>query len=562
MKLFKIVETKFDSFDLTVRSYLSKVFGNLGLQYSHSQIFGIIFDGIKGIMQNVMFYIEDALTEQNIKTATRRDSIFSLAKLSGFDPEYGHAASGVVIAKLHINNGINKNVSNLYISNHTVLLNKNTGISYSIVLPTNNYMFSVNNPLVECEFKIVQGLFEKTSYVAKGNSLEAIHISTKQLFDQNYIDVYVDGIKWERAYNFYDMTENSETYVYSVGYDNKFDIVFGNGIYGKQLKEGQLVQIEYLKHQGILGNMDVNDLYSLTFAEHAYDNFGNNVDANDYIDLSIEHSISGGSDADDIEFVRNMIGKNSKSLVYGDIDSIKVFLKRFSFVGYTNACVGIQNNIIYIIALQNFQNLNKEHYNYFELEDKDLLLNKNQQDMIIETINNSNHMLGGFKLQFIEPIIRKYSIVAYVKINNNYMKDQISELIKNAMYDYFSALSFDVKFIAKSTLITYILDQDTDKIIDSIDLNIISDYNEQSYANSSYKEYSDDVSVNNLFVEKSVKYTLDNNPGLDQFGNISLNSTIEIPRVCGGFKYYINKSEIQHNTSDYIITKPVEIYFI
>ena len=561
MKLFKQVETKFEAFDLTVRSYLSKVFSSLGMQYSHTQIFGVIFDGMKGIMQNIMFYIEDAFTEQNVETASRRTSIFSLAKISGFEAEYGHAASGTLTARLHINNGLNNKISNLYLNNHTIIVNKNTGMSYSLVLPTNTYMFSVSDPLIECEFHVVQGLFEKTSYTAKGNNLETVHITCKQLFDQNYINVYVDGVKWKRCYNFYDMTENGEEFIYSVGYDNQFDIIFGNGVYGKKLKEGQLVQVEFLKHQGIYGNVNINDLFNFIFAEHAYDNFGNSVNANDYITLSMESSISGGSNADNIEFVRNMIGKNSKSLVYGDIDSIKVFLKRFSFIGYTNAYLGLQNNIIYVIALQNFNNLNKEHYDYFKLNDNELLLDENQKNMIIETINNSNHMLGGFKIQFVEPIIRKYSIVTYVKINNNYLKEQVQNVIYNAVYDFFSNLSFDVKFIAKSSIINYILAQDTDKLIESLDINIISDYNEQSYYNTTYKEYTDDISVNNLFIEKNLKYSLTVTPGLDQFGNISLNSTIEIPRVCGGFKYYINKSD-QHDISDYIITKPVEIYFI
>ena len=57
MKLFKIIQTSFDNFDKSVRDYLSKTFNNLGLEYTHNQIFGVIFDGIKGIMQNVMFYI-------------------------------------------------------------------------------------------------------------------------------------------------------------------------------------------------------------------------------------------------------------------------------------------------------------------------------------------------------------------------------------------------------------------------------------------------------------------------------------------------------------------------
>ena len=74
MNLFKKIETMFNNYDMTIRSYLSKTFANLGLQYTHSQIFGVIFDGVKGVMQNALFYIEDALNEQNIFKATRKQS--------------------------------------------------------------------------------------------------------------------------------------------------------------------------------------------------------------------------------------------------------------------------------------------------------------------------------------------------------------------------------------------------------------------------------------------------------------------------------------------------------
>ena len=563
MKLFKQIETKFDNYDMTVRSYLSKVFNNLGMQYSHTQIFGVIFDGMKGIMENILFYIEDAFTEQNVETASRRQSIFSLAKIAGFEPEYGKAACGTIKVKLHINNGLNQKNSTIYINNHTKITNKNSGITYSIILPTNNYMFDISNPLVECEFMIVQGTFINTSYVAEGNELETVHISSLQLFDKNYITVYVDGVKWNPKSNIYDMQEGEEAYVYSIGYDNAFDIIFGNGIYGKKLTEGQIVQVEYLRHQGTMGNIEpVNEKYQLLFSEQAHDNFGNAINPNDYLDISINTSISGGSDADDIEFIRSMIGKNSKTLIYGDVESIKLFLSRFSFVGYNNAFVSLYNNIIYIIALQNFENIKStNNYTYFNIDSKDMILTQDQKQMIVNTINNSNHSLGGFNIKFIEPIIRKYSIVVYAKINNSYNKDKIYTIIYNAIYDYFCQISYDIKFIAKSSIIDYILSCDTDKSIVSLDLNIISDYNEQAYYNQTYVIYTNDMNINDECVTTQQKYTLDDAPGLDQFNNILLNSIYEIPHLCGGFKYYINKSSA-HNIKDYIITKPVQIYFI
>ena len=77
MKLFKLNQTTFENFDSSVNSYLSKAFSSLGIQYSDNQIFKVIFNGIKGIVQNIMVYIEDAFTEQNVETATRKKSLYS-----------------------------------------------------------------------------------------------------------------------------------------------------------------------------------------------------------------------------------------------------------------------------------------------------------------------------------------------------------------------------------------------------------------------------------------------------------------------------------------------------
>ena len=107
MKLFNIMDTSFEKFDETVRRYLQKTFNNIGLEYTHHQLFGVIFDGVKGVMENMMFYIEDALTEQNIFTATRKKSVYSLAKVSGYEAYYGAASSGTLIGKMQLNNGLN-----------------------------------------------------------------------------------------------------------------------------------------------------------------------------------------------------------------------------------------------------------------------------------------------------------------------------------------------------------------------------------------------------------------------------------------------------------------------
>ena len=561
MKLFKIMDTAFDNFDSSVQTYLEKAFNSLGLKYTNTQIFGIIFNGLKGIMQNIMFYIEDAFTEQNVFTANRRNSIYSLAKISGFEPSYGTSAGGILLAKLHINNGLNKTKNNLYIKNHSKVTNKNTGISYSIILPTDYYIVNVSNPLLEYQLHIQQGTFIQYDYVARGNELETIHITSSGLFDRNYITVKVDGEIWEESSCLYDMTENSKTYIISIGYDNQFDIIFGDGIYGQKLQDGQNVHIEYLLHNGILGNVVYNENVNFEFADNGTDTLGNQININEYLNLTVNTYISGGNNADSIGFIRNMIGMNSRSLIYSTSDNMKLFLSRFSFIGYNNCYTTLSNNKIYIIALQNVENLYTQDKSiYYTLDNKDLFLTEDQKNMIISTLNNSKHTIAGFNVEFVNPIIRKYSIICYIKPNSVYNKDIITDQVKSTLLDYFINLKYDVNYISKSELITLLLNNDKDNLIQSLDLNFISEYTEMAYANHEYIEYLTNIDYyqNNYIVHSYNKYDVNNTPGLDVFGNISLNTIVEIPKL-SSIKYYTSK---ESNLNNFIYTEPIEIYFI
>ena len=312
MKLFKINETSFDNFDATVRNYLSKTLGAVGKQFSNSQIFGAIFEGIKGVMQNAMFYIEDALTEQNIFTAYRKSSIYSLAKVSGYEPNYGSAASGLINIELKLTNSyvvesnkVNINgqiidTNKLYIRNGTRIANNTTGLPYTIVLPTDYVVIDLTKPLMTTQLKIVQGVKKSSYYTAKGKLLETIHITTNGLYDKDYIEVLVDGKLFTPVTCLYDMSENSEEYVISTGYNNELDIMFGNGVHGKYLTEGQSVVVRFIGHDGLLGNISLRSTPEFVFADQLYDADGNAVKNIDFLSITMGSSISGAADADKV----------------------------------------------------------------------------------------------------------------------------------------------------------------------------------------------------------------------------------------------------------------------
>jgi len=561
-KLFSVMQTAYDQFDETVRLYLSKTFNSIGYQYTHNQIFGVIFDGIKGIMQNAMFYIEDALTEQNVRTATRRKSIYSLAKISGYEPYYGSAASGSIIGKVIMNNGSYLDIDKIYINNYTRIINKNTGVNYVVILNSNRYIIYTKQPLTSHEFKIVQGTWNNYQYGCIGEPLERISIESSGLFDRDYIRVFVNGEEWEPVSSLYDMSKDSKEYVLTVGYENTFDILFGNGIYGKIPNPGDVVQILYLSHSGTIGNILYGDNPKFSFVDNGYDSEGNTVNLDDYLLLNLNTVISGGTNSDSIDFVRNMIGYNSRSNVIASEQNFKLFFKRFSFVGYVN-CWSEENSMtIYATCISNIINNISSIDEYYKLTNKannnqGILITNDQKLMIQNTLKNSNKSFAGITLKFQDPEIRRFAIMCYVKTKSQYSKQDIEDSIKSVLGNYFMNLKEDSKFIAKSDLIN--IGSLCHDDIESFDIDIISELSEETfYRGFYYTSNFEYINGKYNLVNKKVYYESDTNPGLDNYGNISLNSKLEIPILGGGFNYYTDKP----NKNSFIKIDPITIIWI
>lgn len=557
MRLFDVISTSFDRFDNTVTSYLQKALGSIGVQ---SQMFNVIFTGIKGIMQNAMFYIEDALTEQNIYTATRKKSVYSLAKSSGYEAYYGSSAVGIIQANVSINNGLVSNISTkINLLDHTSVVDKNTGITYFIMLDMNKYVIDINSPLKTHEFKIVQGTYTFAKYISNGEALEKISVNVTGLFDRDYIEVKVNGKTWTQVSCLYDMSYESEEYVLTVGYDNTFDILFGNGVYGKIPEAGSSIEVWFVSHSGSKGNIANPAEAKFKFNSSGYDSYGNLIDLNEYIKLTLTNVVSGGTDADSIEFVRNMIGYNSRSNVLASENNFKLFFKRFSFIGQVNCWSEKNTMTVWATCTTNVIENLKEVNDYYNLKNSDFLLSSKQKNMIINTLENSKKSFAGITLKFQDPVIRRYAILCYIKLKSIYAKNTVENDVKEIFGRYFMSLNKSTQFIPKSDLVN--LGSTCNENIESFDIDIISEMNETAYANGYYYKYSLKYDNGTYEYEKTKVFCEDNmNLGLDIAGNIQLDTKLEIPILGGWFRYFPDKES--GNKSDNFRLDPITFFYI
>ena len=292
MRLFEILKTSYENFSETMQNFLNKSFGGLGQAYSQSSIFGSILEGIKGVMQNMMFYIEDAMTEQNIFTATRKKSIYSLAKISGYDAYYGAAASGTVL----ISNKISNSTDKIVIEDECQLVDDSSGVTYSVDLPVDSMVIDMSKPLVTHSISILQGTWRRAIATAKGEPLETIEAEVNSLYDINHMKVYVNGERWSISSCLYDMIEDEHSCVVKNGYDGGFSVMFGNGYHGHNLSEGDQIIVKYISHDGSLGNISPSDDVTLKFKSSIRNSIGDLVEANDLLNITITSYICGGTE--------------------------------------------------------------------------------------------------------------------------------------------------------------------------------------------------------------------------------------------------------------------------
>jgi hypothetical protein len=561
MRLFDLISTNFENFDETVKAYLQKSLRSLGIEYSSSNIFGLILNVIKGVMQNAMFYIEDAFTEQNIYTAKRKKSIYNLAKISGYSPYYGTSATGTINVSsiagqaVQLTGGNTSISTKLYIKDKTQVRNNTSGIVYTIMLPVDEYIIDISKPLVQHEFKIVEGVMSYASFTASGKAFETFSVGVNGLWDRNYMYVYVNNELWSEVSSIYDLSQYQKGYTITPGFESLFAVTFGNDIYGYQLKRGDTIVVQFLTHNGSSGNTSSDNF---VFESTIFNSKGTAVNPNEYLLVSISNKVTGGTNADSIDTVKEAIGKDTQTNTYVTSENYELFLSRFSFVGWCSVFAESSNLLITGCCLRGLSSTSTS-VDYFNIKAKNLYLTDHEKEIITDTLENSNKSFAGINFELIDPIIRQYSVIVYVKLEDSTAsRDTVTEKIRNTFAEYFMALSRSTKYIAKSALINKLITDIPDTFV-SIEFDFISDETESAFYNGYYTEYEyKNENGSGKYVKINKNYEKDSTPGLDTFGNIELTSDLEFPLLTSGFKYYPDKSS---KTDSIVIQDAVMVYY-
>lgn len=561
MKLFNLLQTRYTDFENQVKLYLSKTLTNYNENYGNNTIFGQLINVLGSTVQNVLLYIEDGLTEQNKYTAQRKKSIYSLAQLGGYNPSLGKAASCMVKMTVQPNN---LGAYSVIIPNKTKLICSYNGLNYSILLPQEAITFSVADDVSNKFLQVVEGTFETQTFMVKGGQLYTQTVLFNSDIDLDYLEVKVNNEVWERRESLYDMDPAAKQYVVKTSLNKGIDILFGNDQYGKSIGFNDKVSVTYLVHDGELGNIETEEPIYFSFQDEIKDASGGTINGNEIfvIKLADENSVSGGTYSETAAQVREMIGYNSRALVLADPKNYKVFLNRFSFVGYNRTWSDEGSLVVNSIILKNYKQILERGSDYFNLKMSDLFLSESQKSSIKNCIANSGQQLAGVTYNIIEPEICKYAVYVYLKMKDvQYDRTSIEQAIRDKVGEFFSNVQNDM-FIPKSDIISII--KTSSDTIDGVDLYILGEKNEKAIIDKQYinKIHTFNISKGLYDVNEELVYVGEGeNPGIgfDEYGNIYLDNNDQFPVLMGGWNF--RSSSIGEEPQYTTVTNPLNIVF-
>ena len=539
MKLFTLLDTQYTSFSSKVKNYISKTLSEFNTQFGGNTVFGQIFTVVGNAMQNMMLYIEDALTEQNKYTAQRKKSIYNLAALSGYVPSFGKATN--VSLKVSFT-PVNVVEYNIILQDKLPMTCTQNGLSYCLILPQEAIVLNIEKDNSPKYLTAVQGRFEKQSFISEGGQYYTIPFKFNGNLDTDYLTVKVNNEKWDWAPSVYDMDSDALQYTFRASTGGGIDIIFGNEAHGRALKANDYIEIEYLIHDGEQGNLNPSEETYFIFDEPLSDVNGTQHDGNAIFNVTFSETdpVTSGSNSESIQHVKEMIGMNSRSLVLACPEHYKAFLNKFGFCGYSRTWSDPGSLIVNSLIIKNFKNNIESGSDYFKLTEEQFKLTPAQKKSIYNCIEKSGNQLAGVKYNIFEPELCKYAIYVYLtlkssKYNTVLIKNDIRQLIGN----FFTNVQSDL-FIPKSDIIQLI--KNNIEGIDSVDIYILSQKNEEAIRTGQY--------INNIYslnqitgqytkTTENVKIYPGENPnlGLDSHGNIWLKSDTEFPVLMGGWVY-------------------------
>ena len=308
MPFTKFTNLDFDQIKTSIKDYLRANSNFTDFDFEGSN-FSILIDTLAYNTYITAFNSNMAVNESFLDSATIRENVVSLARNIGYVPSSRNSATATISCSVSVpfTNNTTKYTPTVTLQAGLVCTSSSSSTSYVFSIPE-DITATVNSSTGIALFNnisIKEGTFLKKEFIVNG-SLDQRFILNNSFIDSSSIRVFVKGIsdsgrgkQYQLVDNIFDINSDSEIFLLQEIQDEKYEILFGDGIFGKKLENNSIITVTYIITSGKEGN----GATSFSFAGSLKDSSGIIV-PNDVTITTIQSAING-SDIESIDSIKH-----------------------------------------------------------------------------------------------------------------------------------------------------------------------------------------------------------------------------------------------------------------
>ena len=310
MPFTKFTNIDFDQIKTSIKDYLRANSNFTDFDFEGSN-FSILLDILAYNTYITAFNSNMVVNESFLDSATVRENVVSLARNIGYVPRSRVSANATV--------SFNVSVSPITTSpsiTYTPSITLQSGLVCTGSIDGGSYIFSVPDNVTATvsssgvaqfnNLTIKEGTFLKKQFTVNG-SLDQRFIIDNSFIDTSTIRVYVKGASetglgtlYNLADNIFEVDSTSKIFLLQEVKDEKYEIIFGDGIFGKKLENNAVITVTYIVTDGKSGN----GVKSFAFSGSFKDASGSNVIPNNSITVEVAQGSQNGSDIEDVDSIK------------------------------------------------------------------------------------------------------------------------------------------------------------------------------------------------------------------------------------------------------------------
>ena len=279
MPFTKFSNLDFDQIKTSIKDYLRANSDFTDFDYEGSN-FSVLIDTLAYNTYITAFNANMVVNESFLDSAVLRENVVSLARNIGYVPRSRTAARAQVYFPVYID-ATTYSTTSLTLKAGLVCVASSADEAFTFAI-SEDITTTVNNGIANFgslsdPITVYQGTYITQSFNVDG-SLDQRFLLENPFIDSSTIVVYVKGPsdpgmgkQYSLVDNIVGVNKESETYLIQEVQDQKYELLFGDGVFGKKLDNGTEITVGYIISDGKAGNGPSKFTYTGTIRD-ALDN--------------------------------------------------------------------------------------------------------------------------------------------------------------------------------------------------------------------------------------------------------------------------------------------------